>query len=124
MRAAIYTRISSDPEGREVGVERQAQDTRDLALRMGWEVVKVYTDNDVSATRGRRPAWEQLLKDLDAGKADAVVAYSSSRMYRRPADLQRLIDLTKTRAVEIATVVSGTIDLTTADGRMIAGLLA
>jgi DNA invertase Pin-like site-specific DNA recombinase len=35
-----------------------------------------------------------------------------------------LIDLTKTGGVEIDTVASGRIDLATADGRMIAGLLA
>lgn len=124
-KAAIYTRISSDTEGREAGVERQKEDARRLAKRHGWTVVDVYRDNDVSATSGRRrPDWERLLTDLEAGRIDAIAAYSSSRMYRRPRDLQRLIDLTKTHDIEIDTVVSGRIDLTTADGRMLAGILA
>lgn len=52
------------------------------------------------------------------------MAYSSSRMYRRPKDLGRLIELVKARNIRIETVASGRIDLTTVDGRMLAGILA
>ncbi len=125
--AAIYTRISSDAEGRELGVDRQEHDCRALAERHGWTVGQnaVYQDNDISAASGkRRPRWEDLLKDLEDGRVQAVVAYSSSRMYRRPADLQRLLDIVEKRRAPIETVASGRIDLTTADGRMLAGILA
>jgi DNA invertase Pin-like site-specific DNA recombinase len=126
MRAGIYVRISRDREGLEVGVERQEQDCRRLAERRGWQVVGVYPDNDVSATDRRRvrKGYRQLLADIEAGRVDAVVAYSSSRLYRRPRDLEELISLTRERSIEIATVASGRIDLDTADGRMIAGILA
>jgi site-specific DNA recombinase len=125
MKAATYTRISQDREGLEVGVERQESLCRELAQQRGWDVEGVYSDNDISASSGkRRPSWERLLMGIETGTIEAVLAYSSSRMYRRPADLQRLIDLAKTRGIEIATVASGNIDLSTADGRMIAGLLA
>ncbi len=124
--AAVYVRISKDPEGKELGVARQERDCRKLAKTRGWTVAGVYSDNDLSAASGRpRPAWELLLRDVETGAVDALVAYSSSRMYRRPADLQRLVVLAAGRpGFEIATVASGKIDLTTADGRMIAGILA
>jgi site-specific DNA recombinase len=121
VRAAIYTRISSDREGQERGVARQEQDCRELADRLGWEVAGSYSDNDTSASSGkRRPGWEQLLSDLRAGRVEAVLAYSSSRLYRRVRDLEGLLDLNP----KIRTVVSGSIDLNTADGRMHARLLA
>jgi DNA invertase Pin-like site-specific DNA recombinase len=125
-RAGIYVRISDDKEGLEKGVRRQEQDARALAERRGWEVVEVYQDNDISAYSGKkRPAWERLLADLEAHRIDSVVAYSSSRMYRQPRELERLIDLTKKNGgVEIATVVSGDVNLNTADGILMAGLLA
>lgn len=124
-RAAVYVRISKDAEGRALGVERQEKDARALAERRGWEVLDVYQDNDITASgKKKRPAWERLLQDLESGIVEAVVAYSSSRMYRRPADLQRLIKLTKERGVEIDTVTSGRIDLSTVQGRMLAGILA
>jgi DNA invertase Pin-like site-specific DNA recombinase len=124
--AGIYVRISRDPEGREAGVQRQEEDCRSLAEARGWEVAEVYSDNDLSAYSGKpRPGWDRLLADLEAHRIDAVVAYSASRMYRRLADLQRLIDLSNGNGgVEIATVVSGKVDLSTADGRMLAGILA
>ena len=54
LTAAIYCRISNDPEGRELGVERQEEDARLLAARLGLDVVKVFTDNDVSASTKSR----------------------------------------------------------------------
>lgn len=124
-RAVVYVRISSDPEGRKLGVARQEADCRKLASSRGWKVVAVYSDNDISAASGRRrPQWEALLDAIRAGEVDAVVAYSASRMYRRVADLGTFIEVVKERGVEVATVASGRIVLDTADGRMLAGILA
>ena len=54
VRAAVYVRISSDPEGQRAGVERQRAECEALAERHGWEIVAVYEDNDVSAYSGRQ----------------------------------------------------------------------
>lgn len=123
--AGVYVRISSDPEGLALGVERQEEDARKLADRRGWAVVETYVDNDITASgKRKRPGWERLLTDIAEGRIDAVVAYSSSRMYRNVRDLDRLIALVNTTGADIATVVSGDIVLDTADGRMMAGILA
>lgn len=124
IRAVAYARISKDREGLELGVRRQLEDSRTLAARRGWEVVAEEVDDDVSATSGRhRPGWERTLALLESGRADALVAYSSSRCYRLPRDLEPLLDLARTRGTQIATVASGDVDLSTADGRMLAGIL-
>ncbi|WNV75920.1 recombinase family protein [Geodermatophilus sp. DSM 44513] len=47
--AAVYARISSDTEGRALGVARQVEDCRRLAEQLGWPVAQEYMDNDVSA---------------------------------------------------------------------------
>jgi DNA invertase Pin-like site-specific DNA recombinase len=124
IRAAIYVRISNDPEGLAHGVGRQREDCTKLALARGWIVAAVYDDNDISASgKAKRPGWDRLIADLESGAVDAVVAYSSSRLYRNLRDLTRLIDLANDH-VPIATCVSGNIDLSTADGRMMARMLA
>ena len=46
-KAAVYVRISRDREGAGLGVQRQEQDCRELADRLGWHVVGLYCDNDV-----------------------------------------------------------------------------
>jgi DNA invertase Pin-like site-specific DNA recombinase len=124
VRAGVYVRISRDREGTEVGVRRQEQDCRKLAAARRWEVVEVYSDDDVSASRGVRKSYRRMLCDLEDGRLDAIVAYSSSRFYRKVRELDELIGLVERRHVEVATVVSGRLDLTTADGRMTARLLA
>ena len=77
MPAAVYVRISSDPSGLRAGVDRQERDCRELAERRGWTVAQFYCDNDVSADSGRpRPAYQQLLADIEAGLVDAVIVWA------------------------------------------------
>jgi len=52
IRAAIYARISYDPDARAVGVDRQREDCLRLAASRGWTVVAEYIDNNVSASNG------------------------------------------------------------------------
>ena len=120
-RAAIYVRISRDREGAGLGVDRQEQDCRRLADRLGWEVAAVYCDNDLSAYTGKpRPAYRRLLADLQAGRADAVLAWHTDRLHRSPVELEEFIDVCEAGAVEIQTVRAGPLDLATAIGRMVA----
>lgn len=126
--AAIYTRISLDPEGEALGVARQQQDCRDLAARDGLDVVAVFTDNDTGAsTRSRkktRPQYADMLARARAGEFSVIIAYSNSRLTRRPLELEEIISLYERHGVRFATVVSGNDDLSTADGRMVARIKA
>jgi DNA invertase Pin-like site-specific DNA recombinase len=121
-RAAIYARISRDREGAGLGVDRQEADSRALARRLGWEVIEpVYCDNDLSAYTGKpRPAYRQLLADLQGGRADAVLAWHTDRLHRSPVELEEFIDVCEAAAVEVQTVRAGPLDLSTAIGRMVA----
>jgi site-specific DNA recombinase len=125
--AAIYRRISRDREGRELGVERQETECREVADRLGVEVVEVLTDNDLSAsTRSRkpRPAYERLLHGARHGKWRLIVAWSSSRLTRRPLELEGQIELAERYGTRYAYVKSPSFDLNTAQGRMVARQLA
>lgn len=123
--AAIYTRISKDPTGKGLGVARQEADCRALAEARGWAVGNVYCDNDVSAYDRRRvrPAYEELLNDLQTGIVDGLVAYHSDRLYRQPSDLERLINVIESASVPIAVVAEGDIDLSHATGRGLARVI-
>jgi site-specific DNA recombinase len=120
-RAAIYTRISQDREGAGLGVDRQEQDCRQLAEQLGWTVVAVHTDNDLSAYTGKpRPGYQALLADLRAGTADAVVCWHTDRLHRSPVELEDYIQVCEPRAVPTQTVKAGPLDLATPSGRMVA----
>jgi site-specific DNA recombinase len=120
-RAAIYTRISQDREGAGLGVERQEADCRALAERLGWTIVAVHSDNDLSAYSGKpRPGYLALLADLRAGVADAVICWHTDRLHRRPVELEDYIAVCEPRGVPTQTVKAGPIDLATPAGRMVA----
>lgn len=121
-RAAIYVRISDDRRGESAGVRRQEADCRGLVAERGWTVAGVYSDNDRSAFSGKaRPAFDRMLADVRAGGADVIVVWSTDRLYRRSADLERLV--AELSGVDVATVKSGDVDLSTADGRAMARVI-
>jgi site-specific DNA recombinase len=124
IRAAIYTRISEDPLGREEGVTRQMEDCRALAEDRSWEVVLTQTDNDLSAFRGRsRPGYETLMAAVQRGEIDWIVTYSLSRLWRNRAERATGIGMLGEHRVGIAPVKGSDIDLTHAQGRFVAGLM-
>src|SRR5215216_4972780 len=81
IRAAIYARISYDPDARVVGVDRQREDCLHLAASRGWTVVAEYIDNNVSASKFSRKARTQylrLLDDIEAGRIGGEFDLSDS----------------------------------------------
>jgi DNA invertase Pin-like site-specific DNA recombinase len=119
----IYCRISLDSTGEGLGVARQEEACRALCERRGWQVVDVITDNSVSATTLRKRAgWDRVLGLITAGSVDVVVAWQVDRMYRQPRDLEDLVDLAEQTKITLATV-SGDLDLTTPNGRLVARIV-
>jgi site-specific DNA recombinase len=121
-KAGIYLRISQDREGERWGVQAQEEDCRKLAERLGWQVIGVYEDNDVSAFNRRKPRkeWLRLQDDIASGRTDAIIAAHTDRLYRQVRELEDLIDFVNQHRVAIKTVMAGDLDLTTSAGRQVA----
>ncbi|MFE3858453.1 recombinase family protein [Streptomyces griseorubiginosus] len=121
-RAGIYCRLSYAPDGSVEKVERQEADCRELAARMSWPVSDrhVFQDNSRSAWQRarKRPAWEAMLKAIEAGEIDAVIVYHGDRLIRQPFDLEMLINIAESKGVRIASP-SGTRSLDSPDDRFI-----
>lgn len=87
--AAIYARISSDPEHQLKGVDRQLKDCREAAESKGWVIHDTYVDNDISAYSGvERPEYNRLKEDIEAGKIDVVITWTTDRLFRKPRELE------------------------------------
>ncbi len=124
MRAAIYTRVSSDPraEGRSVG--EQEAECRAFCERQRWDVVQVFSDNDRSASKyakKSRPEYEQLLNYIGERRCDVLVTWESSRAQR---DLKAYVVLSDAceRAGVLWSYRGKTHDLSNPDDRMATGL--
>lgn len=118
--AALYCRLSYAPDGSLEKVERQEADCRELAKRLGWPVARVYPDNSRSAWQRnrKRPEWDRMLGDIEAGRIDSIIVYHGDRLIRQPWDLEMLLQLADDRHLPLASV-SGTRDLNSEDDRFI-----
>ncbi|MEU2133402.1 recombinase family protein [Streptomyces sp. NPDC018352] len=119
-RAGIYVRISKDRKGQELGIQRQEKACRELCERMGWGVLKVYPENDVSASttsKRRRPEYAEMLRDARDGFIDGIVVYSIDRLTRRISELTSFLEKQKEQGFAFATTEGE--DTSTAAGRMI-----
>jgi len=123
-RTAIYCRISEDPRATEKGVARQREDCEALVAARGWQLVGVYTDNDISALKGaHRPGYAALLVSVQRGELDRIVAYGLSRLWRSRTERAEAIGVLSAARVGVALVKGSDLDLTSAAGRMYAGVL-
>ena len=81
-----------------------------------------YVDNDTSASNGKhRSAYEKMLTDIRDGAVGAVVAWDLDRLHRRPIELEKFMAIADEKHLALATV-SGDVDLSTAQGRLVARL--
>jgi DNA invertase Pin-like site-specific DNA recombinase len=70
----------------------QERELRDVAARMGCDIVKVYKDHGISGAKGRdkRPGYDAMLKAANRREFDVLMAWSVDRLGR---SLQGLISL-------------------------------
>src|SRR5262245_47055225 len=67
----------------------QERELREIAGRMGCEIVKVYRDHGISGAKGRdkRPAFDKLCRDAARREFEMVMAWSVDRLGRSLQDL-------------------------------------
>ena len=98
-RCAIYTRKSSE-EGLEqafnsLDAQREACAAYIQSQKHeGWtELPNLYDDGGISGGTLQRPALQQLLVDIEAGRIDTVVVYKVDRLTRSLADFAKIVDV-------------------------------
>ena len=84
-RAVLYLRVSTIDQT----TVNQERELREVAGRMGCEIVKVYRDHGISGAKGRdkRPAFDALCRDAAKRQFDMVMAWSVDRLGRSLKDL-------------------------------------
>ena len=76
MKTAIYVRSALE---NEVSIEAQIEFCKDL---LNNEEFVVYADNGYSANDQNRPAFKKMIKDIENGTANKVIAYKIDRLCR------------------------------------------
>ncbi len=123
---ALYLRVSTDEQSDTgYGLSVQEDQTRRLAASYDDREPIIYTDANVSGTKPitERPAFSQLMADIDAGKIDTVIVSALDRLARRASLLLNTWDLLESKGIVIQTYKER-IDTGTAVGRMMRTMLA
>jgi DNA invertase Pin-like site-specific DNA recombinase len=127
-RCAIYTRKSTE-EGLEqafnsLDAQREACAAYTLSqAHEGWELVNEhYDDGGWSGGNIARPALQQLLADVAAGKVDVIVVYKVDRLTRSLADFARIVEALDKAGASFVSVTQA-FNTTTSMGRLTLNVL-
>ncbi len=98
MRAVIYARVSTNIQV----YQRQLDELREYATRMGYEVVKEFSEKVSGAKKiEEREALSDLLDYVESNEVDKVLIYECSRLSRRAVDFLAVIDLLTEQGVSV-----------------------
>ena len=121
----IYVRVSTQEQANEgYSIGEQTERLQKYCEIMGWIVVKVYTDAGHSGATIDRPALKEMLRNVKAGKADAVLVYKLDRLSRSQKDTLTLIEDSFLANNTDFISVSENFDTSTPLGRAMIGILA
>lgn len=89
MKVVIYARVST----REQDYDRQLAELREYADRMGYEVVREFSEKVSGAKRvEERTALTELLNFIKTTLVDKILIYECSRLSRRVVDFLQIVE--------------------------------
>ena len=128
VRCAIYTRKSSE-EGLEqdfnsLHAQREACEAYIRSQKhAGWTCLPAcYDDGGISGATLERPALQQLLADVQAGRVDVVVVYKVDRLTRSLADFAKIVEIFDAAGASFVSVTQQ-FNTTTSMGRLTLNVL-
>lgn len=119
-RAALYIRVSTEEQalhGLSIDAQTEALDAWAKANRV--KVVDHYIDAGISARKpaSKRPALQQLLQDVEAGKVSLIVFTKLDRWFRNVAEYFKVQEVLEAHHVSWKTIHED-YDTVTASGRL------
>lgn len=128
VRCAIYCRVSSDERlgtgFDSLDLQRESGEAYVASMKHeGWNAIpERYDDPGFSGGSLERPAFQRLLRDIEAGKVDVLIAYKLDRVTRSIRDFGRIVETLQRHSVELVSVTQR-IDTSSAMGRLMVHVL-
>ena len=91
-RVAIYNRCSTAEENQKNALAIQAEESLELALLLGWEVVGQYVESQSGTSVDHRIEYQRMMEDLEADKFDIIMIKSIDRLARNTKDWYLFLD--------------------------------
>lgn len=88
LKVAIYCRLSEEDRNKQSesddsnSIQNQKSMLNKYALEQGWEVFRIYSDDDYTGSDRRRPEFNRLLDDAKMRKFEIILCKTQSRFTR------------------------------------------
>ena len=81
---ALYSRLSRDDElaGESNSITNQKAMLAEYAAKNGFTNIRHFSDDGFSGVNFERPAWKEMIAEIEAGRVSAVLAKDMSRVGR------------------------------------------
>src|SRR3989344_3596374 len=103
MKYVIYCRKSTDTEDKQVlSLDSQLKELSQIAQKQNLEIVD-YLHESKSAKEPGRPVFNEMIKMINSGKADAILCWKIDRLTRNPVDggqIQWLLQNNKIKCIQ------------------------
>ena len=103
MEYVIYCRKSTESEDRQMlSFDSQEKELLALAEKVGLNIVKVFRESK-SAKEPGRPVFNEMIKMISSGKAEAILCWKIDRLTRNPVDggqIQWLLQNNKIKCIQ------------------------
>lgn len=92
-KTAIYARISrSDDVFHHTSIEHQIKGITDYCNTHGFTIIKIYKDLNISGSTMDRPAFTEMMNDVDNGIIDTIIVKDLSRFGRNYLEVGKYLD--------------------------------
>ena len=92
--AGIYKRVSTlDQKREEFSLPEQEEKLREFCKFKDYEIYKVYEDAGISAKNDKRPAYQEMIQDIEDKKINVIVAFKLDILTRSVYDIEKLMRL-------------------------------
>lgn len=125
MKAAIYTRVSTDEQANAYGLDVQKERCEAQAIAKDWEVVSHFTDDGISGVKDEndRAGLKALLEAAQRGEFDVVIILALDRLGRKTSIVLDLVEQLKHHEVELVSCKES-LDTTSPPGRFVLRMFA
>lgn len=120
--ACAYVRVSREKED-GLSPEQQKEKAELQARLMGIDLIRVYSDIDISGRSDQRPAFQEMIRDIKKKQYDVCLVYKLDRFCRNVRDFQHYVEILESNGCSLVSI-SQNIDTSTPVGRLLRNILA
>jgi site-specific DNA recombinase len=121
LRAAIYTRVSTEDQAKEgFSLDAQLEKLKSYCKARDWIVASEYVDDGYSGRNVKRPAYTRMMVEVD--KWDTILVIKMDRIHRNSKNFMLMMEQLKKLGKEFVSMTES-LDTSTAMGRFVMDII-